>query len=352
MTAADERHQERDVVTREKEQHRCPEDEDAIRRETIDVATNTITCNDQTSTPLVRWLPLVGAYPSRRAAAEAIKGEQVSVDGKVCTILSHPICGEETVFCQGKMVVAPPHTTIISGVEGRQQGSLPKHTHLILHKPQGCLCTRNNLRQIKGGGKVPDERPTVYDIVAQQLRQCDSTTCHDQTHYVPVGRLDVDTTGLLLLTTDGLLNQNLANPAYKVDKVYRAVLRDTTKPLSNDAIQKLADGVLMRPGGGKPEVLVKGEACNVTGETGTVDLRITGGYFHQVKHMMRLVGRPLSKLHRWKFANLTLNTKLLSEGQCRHLTDVEVHNLYALAKERLQRAQKEEGERIGSVFHP
>lgn len=308
------------------------------------VATNTSSTKANETCSLARWLPLCRAVPSRRHAFEALRQGLVTVNGEVCKQPSRSIRPtQDVIVYMGNIVEYHGRDTKSNRSDidedfTQDASATVRHVHVIMNKPPGTLCARNHCRQVQGGSTIPDTRPTVYDIITEQLfNNSGSSNGSDRSpppHCVPIGRLDVDTTGLLLLTSDGLLNNSLANPLYKVDKVYRAILRDTRKPLSDDAIQKLRTGVYMKPGGGKAAVCVKGEATNVKSQVGVVDLRISGGYNHQVKHMLRLVGRPLAKLHRLEFAGIRLCPEELPEGRCRHLTAEEASQLYALAHER------------------
>ena len=297
--------------------------------------------------PLVRLLPLTGAVPSRAASARAIGEGRVAVDGMATEdrgLLVLP--GRSSVTLDGvpvemNMAGAGKGT----GERGRMPGGAPPggpaHVHVLLHKPAGCLCTRGNLRQAVGGGKVGDGRPTVYGLVREQLFGGGSGSGGGVPHCVPVGRLDADTTGLLLLTSDGVLNNALANRNHGVGKLYRARLRDRTRPLSADAVRHLEEGIELRPGGGRPAVLVHGEASNVPGMVGTVLVRVSGGYKRQVRRMLREVGRPLEELHRLEFATLRLDPVELPEGRCRFLTVTEVEGLYAVAREGTGRGTEE-----------
>ena len=311
--------------------------------------------NGTTSTcSLARWLPLCRAVPSRRHAAQALSDGLVTVNGEVCKQPSRIVRpGHDLIAYKGNTVKYRGHRstsrcssrTSDIDVDEINNDAPPataaKHIYVIMNKPAGTLCARNHCRQVKGGGTIKDNRATVFDILSEQLFSYGDDSADNASnqsppppHCVPIGRLDVDTTGLLLLTSDGLLNNALANPLYKVDKVYRATLRDTRKPLSHEEIQNLRKGVYMKPGGGKPAVCVNGEAKNVDNRVGVVDLRINGGYNHQVKHMLRLVGRPLNKLRRVEFAGIRLDPEELPEGHCRHMSVEEVEYLYTLADER------------------
>ena len=266
--------------------------------------------------PLVRYLTLTGAVPCRRASADAILNDRVCVDGRIVGQPSFLVCRSQAVVVDGVPVDPLPL----------------QHVHIMLHKPPGTLCSRSgcDYKQYKGGIKKNTGRPSVYDLITNVTTDC---VCQSPQHVFPIGRLDVDTTGLLLFTSDGMLNEALTNPDNKVEKWYRATLRDTRRPLSDEALQQLAhSGVSITPGRNKPPVTVRGRASN-TETVGVVDLVITSGYHHQVKQMLRAVGRPLDRLHRVAFAGLVLDG--LDEGACRLLHQDEIDRLYAMANSSL-----------------
>jgi 16S rRNA pseudouridine516 synthase len=256
--------------------------------------------------PLVRWLVLQRICPNRKAAADSIQNQGcVLINGQQCTSLGQLVYDTDLVEFRGNPI----------------KKRRIEHLYYILHKPPNCLCSRRNRQQVKGGQVVDDDRPCVYDFIPE----------HDRPYLNSIGRLDIDTTGLLLFTSDGMLHNALASPEYKVEKIYRCNLR-TSEPLSEQAIQQLQDGVQLPHAKG---AVVSGIARNVS-ENGVVDLCITGGYKHQVKLMLALVQRPLRLLHRTSFASLELPTDL-KEGECRTLTRDEVDHLYSLAKKQLER---------------
>jgi 23S rRNA pseudouridine2605 synthase len=136
---------------------------------------------------------------------------------------------------------------------------------------------------------------------------------------VPVGRLDADTTGALLLTNDGPLAHRLAHPRYEVDKVYEVEVEGSP---SDDALRQLAAGVELEDGHTAPaEVRRLGPS--------RIELTLHEGRKHQVKRMCEAVGHPVLRLHRARYATLTLDG--LDPGEWRELTDEEVRALRALS---------------------
>ena len=169
-----------------------------------------------------------------------------------------------------------------------------RYTYLLLHKPAGVLTATEDKRQ-----------PTVLDLIPEDLRR---------RGLAPVGRLDKDTEGLLLLTDDGELTHRLLSPRYHVDKVYYA--RVDGIPDSSDAAAfaeglLLGDGLQCLPARLEP---LGGDACLVT---------LWEGKFHQVKRMLASRGKPVRYLKRLSMGPLRLEDDL-SPGQCRKLRPEEL----------------------------
>ena len=132
---------------------------------------------------------------------------------------------------------------------------------------------------------------------------------------MPVGRLDADTTGALLLTNDGELAHRLAHPRYEVEKVYEAEIEGDP---SDDALEQLSIGIELDDGPTSPARVRR------LGR-GRVELSIHEGRKHQVKRMLAAVGHPVTRLHRSRYAGLTLEG--LEPGQWRELEPSEVARL-------------------------
>lgn len=249
--------------------------------------------------PLVRYLTIHDVQcNSRKKALLALREGQILLNGRQCTNPAQLVAPEDEVQNGGRVVVP-----------------FVRHRHVLLHKPAGYLSARSNYRQVDCTTRTLDERPSVYSLIdpASQARHC-----------AAVGRLDVDTTGALLFSTDGLLANRLLHPQHHVRKLYRAQLR-TAEPLSSANIERISAGV--RLGGCRGE-LVRGHVVNVN-EEGLVNIELDCGQFHVVKRIFSTVGRPIATLHRLAFAGLTLGG--LSSGRCRELTDDEAKSLYSLA---------------------
>ena len=172
-----------------------------------------------------------------------------------------------------------------------------RYTYLLLHKPAGVLTATEDRRQ-----------PTVMDLLPQQYRRL-----------APVGRLDKDTEGLLLLTDDGELTHRLLSPRYHVDKVYYARVEgtpDQTDAAAFAAGLLLGDGLQCLPARLEP---LGGDACLVT---------LREGKFHQVKRMLASRGKPVRYLKRLAMGPLRLEDTLKA-GQWRLLTPEELSALRA-----------------------
>jgi pseudouridine synthase len=220
---------------------------------------------------------------SRRRADELIKQGRVRVNGRP---------GELNTRVQGGDEVE---------VDGRRV-ALQRLAYVLLNKPGGVLTTARD----------PHGRRTVVDLVRHEAR------------LVPVGRLDADTTGALLLTNDGPLAHRLAHPRYEVEKVYVA---DVEGEPSDAALGVLAAGVDLEDGRTAP-------AHARLLEPARIELAIHEGRKHQVKRMCAAVGHPVKRLHRSRYAGLGVDG--LEPGDWRELAPAEVEALRRLARPPVQ----------------
>jgi 23S rRNA pseudouridine2605 synthase len=205
---------------------------------------------------------------SRRKADELIKAGRVAVNGEP---------GQLNTFVERGDRVE---------VDGQEVTKQPL-TYVLLHKPAGVVTTASD----------PQGRPTVVDLVAHEVR------------VVPVGRLDADTTGALLLTNDGELAHRLAHPKYEVEKVYEAEVEGEP---SDEALRSLAKGVELEDGPTAPaQVRRLGPS--------TVELSIHEGRNRQVRRMLETVGHPVRRLHRSRYAGLAVDD--LAPGEWRELLE-------------------------------
>jgi pseudouridine synthase len=215
---------------------------------------------------------------SRRRADELIAAGRVRVNGEPGRL---------------NTVVGPRD---VVDVDGRRV-SAQQLAHVLLNKPAGVVTTARD----------PQGRPTVVGLVAHPAR------------VVPVGRLDADTTGALLLTNDGPLAHRLAHPRYGVPKVYEAQVEGAP---GGEALIRLRQGVELDDGLTAPaEVRVARRRSGTT----LLELTLHEGRKHQVKRMCAAVGHPVRRLHRSRYAGLDL--KGLAPGEWRELMREEVAEL-------------------------
>src|SRR5919198_1436465 len=165
--------------------------------------------------------------------------------------------------------------------------------YVLLHKPAGTVTTARD----------PHGRATVVDLVDHPAR------------VVPVGRLDADTTGALLLTNDGELAHRLAHPRYGVEKVYEAEVEGEP---SDEDLERLRRGIDLDDG---PTAPARARRLGPN----TVELTLQEGRKHQVKRMLAAVGHPVTELHRSRYAGLS--PEGLEPGQWRELESSEVERL-------------------------
>jgi 23S rRNA pseudouridine2605 synthase len=211
---------------------------------------------------------------SRRRADELIKAGRVTVNGEPGQL---------------NTVVGAHDRVEVDGREVARQGL----AYVLLNKPAGVVTTASD----------PQGRPTVVELVPREPR------------VVPVGRLDADTTGALLLTNDGKLAHRLAHPRYGVEKAYEAEVEGDP---GEDALQRLRDGIDLEDGRTAPA------RARRLGP-GRVELVLHEGRKHQVKRMLAAVGHPVLRLHRVAYAGLTVEG--LEPGECRELETLEVEHL-------------------------
>ena len=218
---------------------------------------------------------------SRRAADEFILQGQVQVNGKVVQEMGHKVGPDDEVRFKGK-VIKP----------------VDKLVYYLMNKPKNVMCTSSDE---KG-------RRTVIDLLKADVKE----------RVYPVGRLDRNTTGLLLLTNDGELTKKLTHPSHKVPKVYHVTL---DKPFSPKDLETLREGISLEDGEIKPDSL------HYVEELGKKDLYIElhSGKNRIVRRIFEHMGYEVVKLDRVYYAGLT--KKNISRGRYRPLTREEVRML-------------------------
>jgi pseudouridine synthase len=209
--------------------------------------------------------------------------------------------GAGRVRVNGRLVETPDHWVDLERdrvtLDGRPVRGASK-VYLLLYKPKGYLTTHTD----------PQGRPTVYDLV----RDADAWL-------VPVGRLDLDTTGLLIMTNDTEFAERLTNPDYKVSKTYQAKCADR---LADEQIARLRQGVELSDGPTRPALV---ERLRDSGKYTHIELTIGEGRNRQVRRMVEAIGSKVVKLTRVAIGPVRIGD--LQIGKWRHLTEAEVRAL-------------------------
>ena len=220
-------------------------------------------------------------FGTRKACRSLIRHERVALNGSIC---DNPFIEVDTAGL----------VFTVDGVDW----PYAEQASLMLHKPAGYECSRK-----------PQHHPSVLDLLPLPLRE---------RGVQPIGRLDEDTTGLLLITDDGQLNHVLSSAKRKVPKVYLATTRH---PLDQAQIDQLLAGVQLHD---DPEPVVAA-ACEIVAEH-QLRLTLTSGKYHQVKRMVAAVGNRVDALHREAVGELLLPDDL-KPGHWRWLSAVDLKNL-------------------------
>jgi 23S rRNA pseudouridine2605 synthase len=235
------------------------------------------------TTRLAKHLAHAGVA-SRRAAEEIIAAGRVTVDGETVTDPARGVTGAEAIAVDGEALARAE----------------PQRLVYAVHKPAGVVSTARD----------PQGRRTVVDLVPEV-----------STRLYPVGRLDAETTGLILLTNDGDLANHLTHPRYEVPKTYRA--RVANGPVSERALRALREGLDLDDGRTLPaHVRALGP--------GELELTIREGRKRQVRRMLDAVGHPALALRRVGFGPLRLGD--LAPGAHRRLGAAEVERLRGAAR--------------------
>ncbi len=227
---------------------------------------------------------------SRRALESLISQGQVTIDGRVAR-LGDKIEGHETVKLNGRTVLPGPYRSQECRV-------------LMYHKPEGEVTTLED----------PEGRPTVFDHLPQ-LRN---------SRWIYIGRLDLNTSGLLLFTTDGELANNLTHPRYAIERVYAARVYGE---LSEEQMTRLTTEVMLEDGPARFTRLV---FAGGSGRNNWYHCTLQEGRKREVRRIFEALGLQVARLIRIQYGTLKL-TPGLKAGQYRELTSSEINELRALA---------------------
>lgn len=219
---------------------------------------------------------------SRRRAEELILAGRVQVEGEVVLQLGTKVDPASEIRVDGVLVKSDPLA------------------YVILNKPPGYVTTAHD----------PEGRPTVLELVDTPLR------------LFPVGRLDYDTAGLLLLTNDGELTNILTHPRYGVEKTYQAKVRGVP---TSEELARLQRGIILADGPTQP---AKVKLISTDGEQATLELTIAEGRKRQVRRMCEQIGHTVVELVRTSFGPLSLGS--LPLGSVRQLNSREKRALEQL----------------------
>ncbi|MGE5550320.1 MAG: pseudouridine synthase [Bacteroidota bacterium] len=230
---------------------------------------------------LQRFLARSGVA-SRRHAEELILSGAIQVNGQIVDVLGAKVDpGRDRVTLNGHLVMPPP-----------------AWTYLMLNKPTGYLTTMHD----------PQGRPTVLDLLPPGTPRV-----------YPVGRLDLDTSGLLIMTNDGDLAQSLLHPSRGVWKIYRAKVHGVP---GEAGLARLRAGIELDDGPAAPAVV---KIVAAKSGYATLEVRIHEGRKRQVRRMLASIGHPVRALERIGFGPIVLGN--LPYGHCRSLTSAEVEAL-------------------------
>lgn len=226
-------------------------------------------------------------YCSRRKAEELIKQGKVKVNGNIVTSVGVKASVSDIIMVENNELK----------VEDKE--------YILLYKPRGII---TSTKDEKG-------RKTVLDLIETKKR------------LYPVGRLDYDTSGLLLLTNDGELTNILSHPSNKIQKVYIAKINEAVDPKKVKSLEKgvIIDGIKTA------RAKVKIKKIDKKNNKSIIELTIHEGKYHQVKRMFETIGYKVTSLKREKYSFLTLEG--LKSGEYRKLSIKEVKKLYSTKNE-------------------
>jgi len=242
--------------------------------------------------PLNKYIAHAGTC-GRREAAELVKNGHITVNGDTVLEPGYKVQHKDVVRLKGKVL---------------QLQVTP--VYILLNKPKDYICTAND----------PEGRKTVLDIIKNATTQ----------RMFPVGRLDRNTTGVLILTNDGDLAQKLTHPSYEIKKIYEVTL---DKPVTKADMEAIAAGVTLEDG------FIAADAVSYVGkERDVIGIEIHSGRNRIVRRIFEHLGYDVRHLDRVMFANLT--KKNVDRGKWRFLSEKEVRLLKFLNKSFTRKASK------------
>ncbi len=219
---------------------------------------------------------------SRRAAEKLILDGEISINGKIITELGTKVDPEnDIIFFQGTPI-----------------NPIKKKTYIILNKPQNHITTKNDTH----------DRPTVFDLLPEALQ-----------HLVPAGRLDKDTTGLLLLSNDGDFIYKITHPKFDLEKEYIVLAKGL---LNQETIKQLEQGIIIENQKTYPAKISNIE--HKTSSNTLFHITIHEGRKRQIRKMLEAVGHPVKKLRRIRIGHLKIED--LKTGKYRELSKQELNN--------------------------
>lgn len=209
---------------------------------------------------------------SRRKCDEFIKNGKIRVNGSVITDFSMDVTDEDVIMCEGKILQTKEDTIVY-----------------MMNKPKGVICTNND----------PQGRPTIFELIKENRR------------LYSVGRLDRDTTGLILLTNDGDLSYKLTHPKFEITRKYWV---KTGEDIPNSELIKTKKGIILENGEKARFVLRRIER---KGQKVFWDIQLKEGKNQEVKRIFINLGSRVMDLHRYHFAGMELGN--LKPGTYRKL---------------------------------
>ncbi|OOS01703.1 16S rRNA pseudouridine(516) synthase [Canicola haemoglobinophilus] len=215
---------------------------------------------------------------TRSQATKALRQSAVTINGKIEKSGATKVTAQDEICFEGE---------VLPWVEAGQ--------YIMFYKPQGYVCSNDD-----------GDYPTIYQFFDYPL--------NNKLH--SAGRLDVDTTGLVLLTDDGQWSHRITSPKHQCEKTYLVTLAD---PVEDHYQQACAEGILLRG----EKMLTKPAKLEILDDY-NVNLTISEGRYHQVKRMFAALGNKVVGLHRWKIGHIELDEQL-QEGEFRSLTEDEIN---------------------------